>query len=59
MVMVRKIFNASNVLGAAAFAAMIGIVAAVESDMYVLAFILLVAFEECARLSIREDGQIK
>lgn len=55
----KRIFNASNCLGAAALAAMIGIVAAVESDMYILACILTVAFEECARLSIREDGQIK
>ena len=55
----RKVFNASNVLGAAAFTAMIGIVVAVESDMYIIAGILLIVFEECARLSIMEDGQIK
>jgi len=51
--------NAGSVLGAAAFAAMIGVIAAVESGAYIIAGILLLAFEECARLSIKEDGQAR
>lgn len=57
--MVRKIFNASNILGAAAFLAMIGVVAAVESEMYITAVALIAVYAGCAHLSIREDGRIK
>lgn len=53
----RKVFNASNVLGAAAFVSMIGAVAAVESGMYITTFVLLFTFTECARLSIKEGGR--
>lgn len=57
--MVKKIFNASNILGAAAFLAMIGVVAAVESEMYITAVALIAVYAGCAHLSTREDGQIK
>lgn len=52
----RKIFNAGNILGAAAFVSLIGVVAAIESSMYITSVILLIAFEECARISVKEGG---
>lgn len=53
----RKVFNMSSILGAAAFASMIGVVAAVESGMLITAGVLLFAFAECTRLSIKEGGR--
>lgn len=53
----RKVFNMSSILGAAAFVSMIGVVAAVESEMYITAGVLLFAFAECARMSIKEGGR--
>lgn len=52
----RKIFNMSSILGAAAFASMIGVVGAIESGMYITAVVLLFTFVECARQSIKEGG---
>lgn len=64
MVMVRKIFNASNILGSAAFFSMIAAVGAVcgavEGDCScVTVMFFLAVFAGCTYLSIREDGQIK
>ena len=58
--MVRKIFNASNILGAAAFLSIIAVVGAVEGDCScVTVMFFLAVFAGCTYLSIREDGQIK
>lgn len=57
--MTHKVFNASNILGAIAFMAMLGVAAAVESGMYIIAVVLLCIFAGCAYLSMKEDGQIK
>lgn len=57
--MTHKVFNASNILGAIAFMAMLGVAAAVESGMYIIAVVLLGIFAGCAYLSMKEDGQIK
>ena len=58
--MVKNIFNASNVLGAAAFLSMIEVVGAVEGDCScVTVMFFLAVFAGCTYLSIREDGQIK
>lgn len=60
----RKIFNASNILGAAAFLSMIAVVGAVcgavegECSCVTVMFFLAV-FAGCTYLYIREDGQIK
>lgn len=53
----RKVFNMSSILGASAFLSLIGVIAAVESEMYILMVILLVVFEECARQSVKEGGR--
>ena len=55
----NKIFNASNVLGAIAFVAMILAPVACDSEMYITAAVLLAVFAGCAYLSMKEDGQIK
>lgn len=57
--MTRKIFNLSNILGAVAIAAMIAAIMAVESEMYIMAIVLLGVFAGCAYASLKEDGQIK
>lgn len=57
--MTHKIFNASNVLGVIAIAAMIAALAACEGDMYITAAVLLAVFARCAYLAMKEDGQIK
>lgn len=54
-----RIFNLSNILGAAAFLAMIAVPGAVEGGMYITAVVLVVVFAVCAHLSIREDGRGK
>lgn len=54
-----RIFNLSNILGAAAFLAMIAAPGAVEGGMYITAVVLVVVFAVCAHLSIREDGRGK
>ena len=55
----RCVFNASNVLGAIAFIALLLVPAAYEGEMYIIAVVLLAVFGGCAHLSIKEDGQIK
>lgn len=57
--MTHKIFNASNVLGAAAFISLMLELAAYEGEMYITAAVLLAVFAGCAYLSIKEDGKIK
>ena len=52
-----KIFNASNVLGAISFMAMIAVPGAVEGEMYIAAIVLLAVFAGCAYLSMKEDGK--
>ena len=56
--MVRKIFNASNMLGTVAFLAMIAATGTVE-ERPGLTVVLTAAFAGCAYLSIREDGKNK
>lgn len=53
----RKGLNASNVLGAIAFLAMIAATGAVEGGMYMTAMALTAIFGICAHLSIKEDGK--
>lgn len=53
----RKVLNASNVLGAIAFLAMIAVTGAVEGGMYMTAIALTAIFGICTYLSIREDGK--
>lgn len=55
----NTIFNASNMLGATAFFAMILAAAAYEGGSYIMAVAFLVIFAGCAYLSMKEDGQIK
>lgn len=55
----RKIFNISNLLGMIAIAAMIAAIVAVESEMYIMAIVLLAVFAGCAYFAMKEDGQIK
>lgn len=55
--MTYKIFNASNILGAIAFMALLAIPGAVEGEMYMTAIALAAACGTCAYLSIREDGK--
>ncbi len=50
----RRVFNASNVLGAIAFLAMVGATGA--EDNLILGLLLTAVFAVCAHLSIREDG---
>ncbi len=57
--MTHKILNASNILGAIAFLAMIAIPAAAEGEMYITAAVLMVIMVVCAHWSMKEDGQIK
>lgn len=54
--MIRKIFNAGNLLGAAAFLALLAAVAAVEAGLYLTAAALGVIFAGCVLLFIRESG---
>ncbi len=54
-----KIFNASNILGAIAFMAMMFVPAAYEGEMYITAVVLLATFAGCSYLSMKEDGQIR
>lgn len=55
--MAHRIFNASNVFGAIAFLAVIAVLGAAESEMYITAIALTAIFGACAYLSIREDGK--
>lgn len=56
----KKLFNASNILGTAAFLSMIAVVGAVEGECScVTVMFFLAVFAGCTYLSIREDGQIK
>lgn len=56
----RKVFNASNVLGAIAFLMLLILPAGlVEAEMYISAIVCAVVGCACAYLSIKEDGQIK
>ncbi len=57
--MIHKIFNASNILGATAFFAMILVAAAYEGGSYIMAVAFLALFAGCAYLSLKEDGQIR
>lgn len=57
--MTHKILNASNILGAIAFLAMLAAPAAVEGEMYITAVVLVVILAGCAHLSIREGGKRK
>lgn len=57
--MTHKILNASNILGAIAFLAMLAAPAAVEGEMYITAVVLVVILAGCAHLSIREGGNRK
>lgn len=57
--MTHKMFNASNLLGAAAFLAMILAPGAVEGGNYILAVALIAAMAVCAYLSDRESGKRK
>lgn len=57
--MTHKILNASNILGAIAFLAMLAAPAAVEGEMYITAAVLVVILAGCAYLSIREGGNRK
>lgn len=53
----REVLNASNVLGAIAFLAMIAAPGAVEGGMYMTAIVLIAICGTCAYLSIKEDGK--
>lgn len=53
----RRIFNASNVLGTVAFIAMIAAPGAVESGSYIMALLFIAVFAGCSYLSIKEDGK--
>ena len=55
----NTIFNASNMLGATAFFAMILVAAAYEGGSYIMAVAFLAIFARCAYLSLKEDGQIR
>jgi hypothetical protein len=55
----RKIFNASNVLGTTGFICMILAVGAVEGGSYIAGVALIVAFAVCMKLAVKEDGQKK
>lgn len=55
----RKIFNASNVLGAIAFILMIAIVGFVAGENFLMAWVSLVLFAIGVYLAMKEDGQIK
>lgn len=56
----KKLFNASNILGTAAFLSMIAVVGAVEGECSCVTVVFFLAvFAGCTYLSIREDGQIK
>lgn len=57
--MTHKVFNASNILGTIAFAAIVLVAAACEGEMYITAIVLLAVFAGCAYLAMKEDGQIK
>lgn len=57
--MIRRIFNASNILGAISFLSMIAAPAAVEGEMYITAVLLIVVMVVCAYWSMKEDGPIK
>lgn len=52
-----KVINASNVLGAIAFLALIAAPGAVESEMYITALVLIAICGICAHLSIKEEGK--
>lgn len=56
--MTHKIWNASNVLGATAFLAMIAAAGTVEENP-VLTVALVVIFAGCAYLAMKEDGEIR
>lgn len=56
----RKVFNASNVLGTIAFLMLLILPAGlVEAEMYISAIVCAVIGFICARQSMKEDGQIK
>lgn len=56
----RKVFNASNVLGTIAFLMLLILPAGlVEAEMYISALVCAGVGCACAYLSMKEDGQIK
>lgn len=52
-----KVFNASSILGAVAFFALILAPGAAEGGNYILSLVLIAVFGICAHLSIKEDGR--
>ena len=57
--MIHRILNASSILGAIAFLAMITAIAACEGGMYITSIVLVAVFAGCAHLSMKEDGKRK
>ena len=55
---VHKVLNASNVLGAIAFLAMIAALGMVEENP-LLTVALVAVFAGCAYLAMKEDGKIR
>lgn len=53
----HRVFNAGNVLGTAAFLAIIAVPAACEGEMYITAAALTAVFAVCGHMAARELGR--
>ena len=54
--MLHRIFNLRNIYGFIAFMCLLFVPGAVESEMYITAFVMIVVMGITAMLSMREDG---